>query len=64
MGSNQIAILKIVNGGNWFHAKTPQQYESCMRLHDRRLLGRDPNSRFRFTSTVQGEALIAQRAAA
>lgn len=59
LGSLEVAILRTVHDGRWFDcAGRNGPYRACMRLESRRLLARDPMSRWRFTSTAAGDALI------
>ncbi len=59
VGSAQLAILRTVSGGKWFDAvKQGTMQRAAFRLHDRRLLARDPQNAYRWTSTEQGEKAI------
>lgn len=59
IGNKQVSILRTVHGGRWFDcAGRNGLYRVCMRLAARRLVARDPQNRWRFTSTEAGDALI------
>jgi hypothetical protein len=65
IGSRERAILRTVHGGQWFDCDGRNgPYRACMRLEARRLLTRDPQNRWRFTSTAAGDALIEDHDAA
>lgn len=67
LGTAMIAILRTVANGDWFDSSyiTPRgvrggktAYRACLKLHERKLLQRDPQDSYRFTATETGARWI------